>query len=63
MTNEEIREIYASAPVSKEVFEVIELSASWFSKLLAEGAALWAVPAFKQETRHCGYAAAEWVEL
>ena len=32
MTNEEIREIYASAPVSREVFEVIELSSSWFSK-------------------------------
>ena len=32
MTDEEIREIYASAPVSKEVIEVFELSASWFTK-------------------------------
>lgn len=32
MTDEEIREIYASAPVSKETIEVIELSASWFTK-------------------------------
>lgn len=32
MTDEEIREIYASAPVSKTVIEVVELSAPWFSK-------------------------------
>ena len=32
MTDEEIRQIYASAPVSKEVIEVFELSASWFTK-------------------------------
>ena len=32
MTNEEIREIYASAPVTKETIEVIELSASWFTR-------------------------------
>ena len=32
MTDEEIRQIYASAPVNKEVIEVFELSASWFTK-------------------------------
>lgn len=32
MTDEEIRQIYASAPVAKETIEVIELSASWFTK-------------------------------
>ena len=32
MTDEEIREIYASAPVSKTVIEVVELSAPWFNK-------------------------------
>lgn len=32
MTDEEIREIYASAPTDKTTLEVIELSASWFSK-------------------------------
>lgn len=32
MTDDEIREIYASAPTSKETLEVIELSASWFTQ-------------------------------
>jgi len=32
MTNDEIREVFASAPTDRTVFEVIELSASWFSK-------------------------------
>lgn len=32
MTDEEIREITASAPVNKETIEVIELSASWFTQ-------------------------------
>lgn len=32
MTDEEIREIYASAPVTKTVLEVVSLSASWFTK-------------------------------
>lgn len=32
MTDDEIRAIYASAPVSRTTLEVIALSASWFSK-------------------------------
>lgn len=32
MTDEEIRSIYASAPVEKEILEVISIHASWFSK-------------------------------
>jgi len=32
MTDDEIREITASAPVNKETIEVIELSASWFTQ-------------------------------
>ena len=32
MTDDEIKQIYASAPTSKVDFEVVELSASWFSK-------------------------------
>lgn len=32
MTDDEIKQIYASAPNSKIDFEVIELSASWFSQ-------------------------------
>jgi hypothetical protein len=32
MTDEEIRQITASAPVSKETIEIIELSASWFTR-------------------------------
>ncbi len=32
MTDDELKEIFASAPVAKDTFEVIAISAPWFSK-------------------------------